>query len=146
MPKKKDKKNNEFDLNKFIEKELRRAFKRSPLYSEAKNRAKREFFVESKKGKPLRRVHYQCAGCGRFFLDKSVDRCKEIAIDHKEPVISLEHGRQDNNTYIERLFCSVDNLQVLCNYKGERDGVRSCHKIKTQKEREEAAKYRKDKK
>ena len=42
-----------FDRKKFIEKELRRAFKRCPLYNEAKNRAKREYFEESKHGLSL---------------------------------------------------------------------------------------------
>lgn len=129
--KKKDKK--PFDLDKFLEKELLRAFKRTPMYSEAKKRAKEEFFVESKNGKPMRRVWYKCAKCNKFFFDKTGMR--EIAVDHIDPVVPLDRPLRGRGEYVERLFCSIDNLQVLCNYKGERNGVKSCHKIKTAEEK-----------
>jgi hypothetical protein len=123
-----------FDKQKFIEKELRRAFKRSPLYNEAKNRAKHEYFEPSKHGKPQRRVHYKCAQCGRFFRDED----KNIAVDHREPVVDPVVGFVDANTYVDRLFCDIDNLWVLCNYPNKRadehGGVLSCHKIKTKAE------------
>lgn len=122
-----------FDLKQFVIKELRRAFKRSPMYSEAKRRAKEEFFIESKHGKNMRRVHLKCAKCGKFFVDKSGAR--EVAVDHIIPVIAPSIGFVDWNTYLPRLFSSIDNLQILCNFKGERDGIKSCHKIKTAAER-----------
>lgn len=118
-----------------MEKTLRASFKKTPMFSEALKRAKEEYFEESKNGKKLRRVRYKCNGCGRYFKNKG----GEIAVDHIEPVISLEDGFVNMDVYISRLFCSVDNLQVLCNYPGERDGVKSCHKIKTATERALAA-------
>ena len=121
-----------FDTKSFVEKTLRGAFKKTPIYHEAKRRAKREFFEDSKHGKPMRRVHFECAMCGKMFLDRK--GAKDIAIDHKSPVVDPSAGPTDYHTYIERLFCSVDNLQCLCNFKGERDGVKSCHKIKTAEE------------
>ena len=135
MAEKKPKKKKEFSLKNHIEKSLRASFRKAPVYNEAKRRAKEEYFETSKHGKPLRRVHYKCAQCGKFFLDKT--GFKEIAVDHISPVIDTATGWVDYNTYIDRLFCSVDNLQILCNYAGERDGVRSCHKLKTAKEKTE---------
>lgn len=137
------KKKKEFSLKSHIEKTLRGSFKRTPLYNDAKKLAKEEYFESSPKtGKPLRRVHFKCAKCGRFFRDETGN----IAVDHIEPVISLEEGFTNFDEYIRRLFCDQSNLQVLCNYKDERDGVRSCHKIKTAEERATAALNRKNKK
>lgn len=123
----------EFDAKKFIEKELRRAFKRCPQFTESLRRAKEEYFVESKHGKQMRRVRFTCATCGRKFINKSGAR--EIAVDHRVPVVDPAVGFVDFNTYIDRLLCPIDNLQILCNYAGVRDGVKSCHKIKTAQER-----------
>jgi hypothetical protein len=121
-----------FDLKKFIEKELRRAFRRSPMFSAARNVAKEEFFVKSKHDKDMRRVHFKCAKCGRKFVDKTGSR--EIAVDHRNPVVDPVVGFVDFNTYITRLFCGIENLDVLCNYKGLRDGIKACHRLKTAEE------------
>ncbi len=59
---------------------------------------------------------YKCATCEGLFGPK------EIQLDHKIPVVDEEVGFVDFNTYIERLFCDVDNFQVLC---------RPCHATKT---------------
>lgn len=140
---KKEKKKQEFNLKVHIEKTLRGSFKKTPLYNDAKKLAKEEYFEPSSKtGKPLRRVHFKCAKCGRYFRDEAGN----IAVDHIEPVISLEEGFTNFDSYIKRLFCDQSNLQVLCNYKDEQDGVRSCHKIKTSEERAQAALNRKTKK
>lgn len=132
-----------FDIKAFIIKELRRAFKRAPMYREAKAAAKEEFFEKSKHGKDMRRVRFKCAQCGRSFVDRK--GAKNVAVDHIESVIALDTGFVDFNTYIQRLFCGPGNLQLLCNYKGEIDGVRSCHKIKTAEERKTAAFLKKGK-
>jgi len=79
-----------------------------------------------------------------MFLDRVGQ--KDIAVDHIIPVEDLEHGWQGAGVYVERLFCHIDNLQVLCNYKGERDGLKSCHKIKTAEEAAIRAKFKKGKK
>lgn len=60
--------------------------------------------------------HYRCAGCNKLFVAAGVQ------VDHKMPIGTV--GSWD--AFIERLFCEVDNLQVLC---------KSCHKKKTKKER-----------
>lgn len=110
---------------------LRRKFKAYPPYKEVRDAAKSEYFTKSKHGKDLRRVHYQCAHCKEFFKDK------DIAVDHIEPVNDPEVGFVDFNTYVERLFCPVENLQVLC---------KSCHKKKSAEETKRRAKARRSKK
>jgi hypothetical protein len=115
-----------WDYKNFAKNELRRSFRQSPLYNAAKNAAKEEYFVESQKGSLMRRVHWRCASCGRFFKDEKGN----LAVDHIEPIepVDREIGFDE---YVDRLYCGLDGLQVLCNYKKEIDGVKSCHKIKT---------------
>ena len=69
--------------------------------------------------------HYLCASCGGFFI------ARDVQVDHINPVVSPEEGFQDWWTYINRLYCEVDNLQVLC---------KECHKEKTAAERKERKK------
>ena len=51
---------------------------------------------------------YECAECSELF------GTKEIQIDHKSPVIDIELGDQGLDIFAQRLFCEVENLQVLC--------------------------------
>ena len=96
---------------------LRRAFRRSPMYDECLKKAKREVKVKGKTKDNIRRVKYECAECGA--LCQNTKKKKEFAVDHRETVIPLEglpivDGVVDFNVYIKRLFCSADNLQILC--------------------------------
>jgi 5-methylcytosine-specific restriction endonuclease McrA len=147
MPKEK-KPGKEFVLKTFLVQTLRGAFRKTPMYQEAKNRAKEEYFVPSKTGKPMRRIRYICASCNGRFFDKP--GTKEIAVDHIIPIIQTNKNYKTLHEFIIDfvigLFCSIDNLQILCNYAGERDGKKSCHKIKTANERKEAATFRKENK
>jgi 5-methylcytosine-specific restriction endonuclease McrA len=70
---------------------------------------------------PLKRqkFEYQCAECLSWFPDKKIN------VDHISPAGSLRSGA-DLEGFIERLFCEVDNLQVLCT---------ECHNVKTQNEK-----------
>jgi len=69
--------------------------------------------------------HYLCASCGGFFV------ARDVQVDHIDPVVSPEEGFQDWWTYMNRLYCEAENLQVLC---------KSCHKDKTNAERKERMK------
>lgn len=60
---------------------------------------------------------YQCAGCLNYFPRK------EVQVDHLEECVCPKKGWQGFDIYLERLFCGVDGLQVLCKKK--------CHKEKT---------------
>ena len=65
-------------------------------------------------------VQYQCNVCSVW------TKSKAIAVDHIVPVVSVQDGFIDWNTFVERLFCDASNLQVICD---------SCHNSKTNQER-----------
>ena len=70
---------------------------------------------------PLKRqkFEYQCNVCEKWFPEKKIN------IDHVIPAGSLRCAN-DLPGFVERLFCEVDNLQVLC---------QDCHDIKTKQEK-----------
>lgn len=68
---------------------------------------------------------YRCESCTQPFPKNKVHT------DHKNPVVDPLTGFTTWDSYITRLFCSADNLQILCV---------DCHKVKTAKE----AKIRKE--
>lgn len=51
---------------------------------------------------------YDCAICKKPFP------LKDVQVDHIEPVVPIDREIKDWNEYIQRLFCGVENLQVLC--------------------------------
>lgn len=137
----KKKKKSKYNQNSQIRSSIRRTFSRSPLVQEVINAVRSEH-DQYKKGGTLAKkkaVRYTCAHCGRLFMRK------DIAVDHIDPVIPLNSTFTSWDNFIERLFCSKENLQVLCSYtlkrKGEFDGETSCHYKKTQEEKEERKKY-----
>lgn len=70
--------------------------------------------------------HYQCAGCRKEFVQS------DIQVDHIFPVVDPQHGFQGWDTYIDRMFCEKQGLQVLC---------KTCHSQKTQVEKKEREKH-----
>jgi 5-methylcytosine-specific restriction endonuclease McrA len=97
-------------LRGYIVSALRRISSWSVENNRAKDRAK------------VGRSAYQCENC-----KKIVKGLKSIQVDHIEPVGPSPYSRNDKtnrgwDNYIEALFCTADNLQVLC---------RDCHKHKT---------------
>lgn len=67
--------------------------------------------------------HYKCNACKGEFPSA------EVQVDHINPVVDPQTGFVDWNTYVERMFCGKDNLQVLC---------KSCHTIKTNQEKQQS--------
>ena len=98
----------------FIRSGLRQKSRWWKPITECKAKAKRAY-----KG-PLKRqkFEYQCNQCKDWFADKKIN------VDHIMPAGTLTCA-QDLPGFVERLFCEVDNLQVLCT---------DCHDIKTQNE------------
>jgi 5-methylcytosine-specific restriction endonuclease McrA len=83
--------------------------------AQAKAKAKRKYKGPNKRQK----FEYQCNICKEWHPDK------EINVDHIIPAGSLNCAN-DLPGFVERLFCEVDHLQVLCNI---------CHNKKTQDEK-----------
>lgn len=67
---------------------------------------------------------YLCAMCKELF------KAKEVQVDHRNPVIDVKEGWQNWDTYIERLFCDVDQLDVLCTTCHD---VKSAHEVQMRK-------------
>lgn len=99
----------------FIRSALRQKSRWWKPISLAKAKAKRTY-----KG-PLKRqkFEYQCNECKLWFPDKHVN------VDHIIPAGSLNCA-EDLPGFVERLFCEVEHLQVLCS---------ECHNIKTKNEK-----------
>lgn len=101
---------------------LRRAFSRSPIVQEVMAASRREVPRFNKDGSQHKKnwVQRQCEVC-----DQWVSTSK-MAVDHKIPVISVDHGKQSWDEFIARLWCDKSNLQRICD---------PCHDKKTQEER-----------
>lgn len=67
------------------------------------------------------KYEYQCNMCKNWFIEKKIN------VDHIIPAGSLSSAK-DLPGFIERLFCEVDNLQVLCE---------KCHDKKTKADKNE---------
>lgn len=65
------------------------------------------------------KFQYQCNECKGWFAEKNIE------IDHIIPAGSL-NCKEDLPGFVERLFCEVDGLQILCS---------SCHDVKTKQEK-----------
>ncbi len=105
-----------FDPITFAKALLRRFWKKTPMASITKQRAR--------KG----RGQYECFKCKNLFSEKFTQ------MDHIDPVVSVEEGFKDLDTFAKRLFCSDTNLQILC---------LSCHSQKTALENEQRQKAKK---
>lgn len=105
-------------LRAFIISTIRSGMRRYPPKYQAINNAKTEKKVNAKSGRVA--MHYRCNGCNKEYVKA------EVQVDHIIPVVDPQKGFQGWDTYIERMFCAPENLQVLCSV---------CHKEKTKKEK-----------
>jgi hypothetical protein len=99
----------------FIRSALRQKSRWWKPISVCKEKSRRAYKGVNKRQK----YEYQCKSCKSWFPDK------EINVDHITPAGALNCG-QDLPGFVERLFCEVEHLQVLCT---------CCHNEKTQQER-----------
>ena len=113
-----------YNLQTKIKGALRQVAKYAPQVKECM-----ELSIHEKKG-PRGGKMYECKECGKAF------KANEIQVDHIDPVIPVNRKTEDMdwNTIIDRMFCGVKNLQVLC---------KPCHKIKSLEERRLRREYRK---
>lgn len=94
-------------------------FSRSELRREA---AKKNIIEHYDECRPRVKKWAWCTQCGE------VCPLYKMEVDHKSPVIPLDKTFEDMSwdELISRLWCSVDNLDLLCN---------ACHDIKSKDER-----------
>lgn len=100
----------------FVINNLRMVSRKWPAINEARNKAKLAYNT------------YVCQKCFNKFPNKYV------RVDHKVPVVDpiigfpmTPEGMEDWSVYIPRLFCDVDNLELLCE---------DCHNLKSGIEQE----------
>ena len=109
----------EGQFNSFIKSMLRRGSTRwGPKYG-CKKAARHSEKLPNDKGRLV--FHSKCASCNEIHPETT------CAVDHINPVINPSTGFTTWDDVIERLFCELDNLQVLC---------KPCHDKKTQEEKD----------
>ncbi len=113
------KKKSSSSLEHFLKNKIRRISYMWPPLKEAVVRAR------------VSRGKYKCASClGENFGPKEINR------DHILPVEDPAEGFTTWDSYITRLFCSVDGIQILC---------LPCHEAKTFRENIVRREFKKDK-
>ncbi len=70
-------------------------------------------------------MHYKCAKCKKHFV------AADVQVDHIFPVVDPKTGFVSWDLFIDRIFCEIENLQVMC---------KPCHKVKTEEEKLERKK------
>lgn len=105
----------------FITSALRSGFRKFPNKFVVLKNAIKGRKINKKTGRLA--THYVCASCKKQFV------ATEVEVDHVDPVVSIKEGFVSWDVYISRLYCGVDNLQVLC---------KPCHKVKSAEERKQA--------
>lgn len=105
----------------FIVAVLRSGTRRYPPKYETLAEAKTEKKINKKTGRLAQ--HYLCATCAEDFP------AKEVQVDHIQPVVDPKIGFTTWDSFIERLFCDKDNLQILC---------KECHSLKTHEEKQQS--------
>jgi len=104
-------------IKSFITSVLRAGYRKWP--------ARFQTLAEAKCGRKINKAtgrmaeHYKCSGCRGEFP------AKDVQVDHIRPVVDPRVGFVDWDTFIDRLFCGVGNLQILCTV---------CHDKKSKKE------------
>jgi len=127
--KKKTRKKPKFNQNSAIRSSIRRIFSRSPSVIDTLKKVRRERPWLKKDGTPAKkpRVEYLCSCCDEYFMGK------DVQVDHTIPVIDPVKGFESWDVFVDRLFCDMENLAVLC---------KPCHKIKTNEEKAIRATHR----
>lgn len=109
----------ESKFQSFIKSILRSGSQRWPPKYKVLNEAKRGKQINSSTGRLAE--HYQCSCCGELY------GAKYVVVDHINPVVPVT-GFVSWDDAIARMFCSAENLQVLC---------KECHRQKSKIENEE---------
>lgn len=103
-------------VKSFITSTLRAGSRRWPPKYDCLKQAYKETKINVATGRIAK--HFQCNICKDLFTSTNV------TVDHINPIVGPE-GFVSWDLFIERLFCSIENLQTLC---------KPCHAIKTKEE------------
>jgi len=100
-----------YNWNAVVRSAIRRSFARSPKVIEVMNAGKRKVPHFNKDGSRAKvdRVEFECQVCHSWVPAKLMG-----GVDHIIPVVSVEEGFQDWNTFIARIDCDPSNLQRIC--------------------------------
>ena len=133
---------------RMVKNAVRRVYRQSSEMQECLKRARVELPPKILKNGSVgakNQIRFKCAECGELFQSKNVQ------VDHLKPVILLHESEEevDYNSIVERIWCDLDNLQVLCSTKLKDlpKGARSCHGRKSLEEnyiRDRFAEYKLD--
>lgn len=104
----------------FLRSGLRSLSRKWPPIYQCLHNARRAYTGTNKR----RKWEYNCKSCGGWF------DAKQVAVDHRIPCGEL-NSHEDLPEFVRKLFCSADELDVLCH---------TCHDVKTKQEREERKK------
>ena len=107
----------------FVTSALRAASRRWPPKYKALKEAFAGRKVNAKTGKLA--MHYTCVACNKLYV------ATDVQVDHIKPVVDPKKGFVSWDVYINRMFCEIEDLQVMC---------KPCHKIKTDQEKLERKK------
>lgn len=107
----------------FVTSALRAASRRWPPKYKALKEAFAGKQVNAKTGKMA--MHYRCAVCQKLYV------ASDVQADHVKPVVDPTKGFVSWDVFIDRLFCEIENFQILC---------RNCHKNKTSNEKKQRTK------
>ncbi len=112
----------EFNIERTIRGAIRRVFSRSPVVREVLMAVRREVPKFNADGQRSKKdsVQYKCGACGTW------TKSTAVSVDHIHPVVCVDEGFIDYNTFVERLFCPKENLQAICD---------TCHDAKSLHER-----------
>lgn len=101
----------------FITSTLRGGFRKYPPKYECLKSA----YVGKKINEKTKRLssHYICNACKKEYPTS------EVNVDHINPIVDPLKGFTTWDSYIDNMFCAIENLQVLCS---------DCHDIKTREE------------
>lgn len=87
----------------------------------------------------VKRGTYVCADCNKempntILNEETRKRVKNVFVDHVDPIIPVT-GWVSWDSCVERMFCEIENLQVLCG---------DCHSIKSKEEAAQRKQHRQE--
>ena len=102
-------KQHKFNMNAAIRGAIRRIFARSPIIRQIMMQNRREIAKFNNDGSRSKKdaVQYLCNVCKEWVSST------RISVDHIDPVISVDDGFVDWNTFVAKVFCAHSSVISL---------------------------------